>query len=85
MPPRSPTVQLTPESELVQLKVTLPGRKLSIGVKVSVDVPLAPGAMVKVLGEALRLKSGVPVLNTKTFDHAAVPPLVEGSRACTCQ
>jgi hypothetical protein len=86
LPPRDPTVQATPASELatLQVKVTLVGRKLSTGFRVRVVVPVPPGAIDRVLGEALRLKSGVPVLKTKTFDQAAVPVLV-GSRACTCQ
>jgi hypothetical protein len=87
LPPRVPTVQATPASELlgVQLKVTLFGRKPSRGVKVRMDVPIPPGEMITVLGETPRLKSGVPVLKVKTPDQAAVPLLVEGFWACTCQ
>jgi hypothetical protein len=83
---RVPTEQVTAASVLatLQVNVGLPV-KLLMGVKVSVDVPLAPGAIVKVLGEALRLKSGVLVLKAKTLDQAAVAMLGGGSMACTCQ
>jgi hypothetical protein len=86
LPPRVLTVQVTPANELeaLQLKLTLP-EKLLIGVKVSVDVPLLPGLIVKVLGEALREKSGPPPVKLDTLDQAAIWPLPGGARACTSQ
>ena len=82
---RAPTEQVTPASVLATLqeKVTLP-EKLLIGVKVSVDVPLLPAAIVKLLGEALSEKSGTAAVKLDTLDHAPFWPL-EGARACTSQ
>ena len=82
---RAPTEQVTPASVLptLQDKVTLP-EKLLTGVKVSVDVPLLPGFIVKVLGEALSEKSGTTVVKLETLDQAPYTPLEE-DKACTCQ
>jgi hypothetical protein len=82
---RAPTEQVTPASVLATLqdKVTLP-EKLLIGVKVSVDVPLVPGFIVKVLGEALSEKSGAAVVKLETLDQVPYTPLEE-HKACTCQ
>jgi hypothetical protein len=81
-----PTVQVTPASVLATLqeKVGMV-EKLLIGVKVSVDVPLAPGLIVKVVGDALREKSGAAVVKLATLDQAAFWPLPEGAWACTSQ
>ena len=67
---RAPTEQATPESvlEALQVKVTL-AEKLLMGVKVSVDVPLPPGAIVRVLGEALSKKSAGEVVKLDTADQ----------------
>jgi hypothetical protein len=80
-----PTEQVTPASELdaVHVKVGV-AVKLLIGVKVSVEVPLLPGLIVKLLGEALSEKSEAAVAKLYTLDHAPFwPP--EGARACTSQ
>ena len=81
-----PTEHVTPASELeaIQVKVGV-AEKLLIGVKVSVAVPLAPGLIVRVLGEAPSEKSEAPVVKLNTLDHAAFWPLPEGARACTSQ
>jgi hypothetical protein len=86
-PLMAPGVHVTPASVLgtLQLRVTLCTFKPKLGVMVKVDVPLPPGAMVNVLADTPREKSGVPVLNTDANDHAALPVLEVGSRACTCQ
>ena len=83
---RAPTEQVTPASELdgVQVKVTLAEKSL-IGFKVSVDVWLVPGFIVKKPGEAISQKPGAPVLKLNTLDHAAFWPLPEGARAWTSQ
>jgi hypothetical protein len=83
---RIPTEQVIPASELeaVQVKVGV-AEKLLMDVKVSVDVPLAPGAIVKVLGVALSEKSGAPLLKLDTPDQNAFWPLPEGAKACTSQ
>jgi dUTPase len=75
LPPSSPTEQVTPArvAATLQVKVALFVTKLSMGVRVRVVVLVPPGAIDNELGEALRLKSGVPVLKTKAFDQAAVP------------
>ena len=80
-----PTEQVTPASELeaVQVKLGLL-EKLLVGVKVSVDVPLLPAAIVKLLGETPSVKPGLPVVKLETFDHVPYTPLVE-DKACTCQ
>ena len=56
----APNVALTPLGRADIDKVTLP-LKPSVGVTVIVDEPFAFWGMVKVLGLAERLKSGVPV------------------------
>lgn len=82
---RIPTVQVTPASELEALQVKVGvAEKLLMGVKVSVDVPLVPGAIVNVLGEALSEKLAAPVVKLDTVDQSAFWPLTEG-RACTSQ
>jgi hypothetical protein len=82
---RAPTEQVTPASVLPTLQdnVTLPEKPL-IGVMVSVDVALAPGFIVKVLGEALSEKSGGTVVKLETLDHVPYTPLEE-DKAFTCQ
>ena len=82
---KAPTEQVTPASVLptLQDKVTLLPERLLIGVKVSVDVLLVPGFIVKVLGEALSEKSGM-VVKLKTLDQVPYTPLEE-DKACTCQ
>ncbi len=83
---RVPTAQVTPASVLATLQVKVGvAEKLLIGVKVSVDVPLAPGAIVKVLGVALSEKSGAPLVKLDTPDQNAFWPLPEGAKACTSQ
>ena len=80
-----PTEQVTPAREVdaVHVKIGV-ALKLSIGVKVRVDVPLDPGLSVKLLGEALSEKSGAAVAKCDTLDHAPFwPP--EGARAWTSQ
>ena len=85
LPPRGPTVQVTPASELEALQVRFGvAEKLLMGVKVRVDVPLFPGEIARVLGEALSEKSGLPVVKLDTLDQNAFWPLPEG-RACTSQ
>jgi hypothetical protein len=83
---RVPTVQVTPASELdtPQVKVGV-AEKLLIGVSVSVDVPLDPGARVTLAGEALREKSAATVAKLDTLDHAPFWPLADDARACTSQ
>jgi hypothetical protein len=79
-----PTEQVTPvRVPVLQVKVTLLVGMLLIGVKVSVDVPLAPGAIVKLVGETLSEKSGAAVVKLNTLDQSAFWP--EGARACTSQ
>jgi hypothetical protein len=82
-----PTAQVTPASAAatLQVKVTPAGVRPLIGVSVSIDVALLPGAMVSVVGAAPSEKSGPIVLKIKTLDHAAAPLLEEGSIAWTCQ
>jgi len=83
---RVPTAQVTPASVLTTEQVKLGvAEKLLTGVKVSVDVPLAPGLIVKLLGEALSEKPEAPVVKLDTLDQAAFWPLPEGARACTSQ
>lgn len=83
---RVPTEQVTPASELEgpQAKVGV-AEKLLIGVSVRVDVPLAPGAMVRLAGAALSEKLDAAVAKVKTADHAPLWPLLDGARACTSQ
>lgn len=83
---RAPTEQVTATSELaaLQVKVGLPA-KLLMGVKVSVDVPLVPGLIVKLAGETLSEKSPGTVAKVDTSDHAPSWPLPAGARACTSQ
>jgi hypothetical protein len=83
---RVPTEQVTPASalEALQVKVGV-AVKLSIGFNVRVDVPLAPGAKVRLLGATLREKSGAAVAKLETLDHAPFWPLAVDARACTCQ
>jgi hypothetical protein len=83
---RVPTEQVTPARalEALQVKVGV-AEKLSIGFNVRVDVPLAPGAKVRLLGATLREKSGAAVAKLETLDHAPLWPLPEGARACTSQ
>lgn len=80
-----PTEQVTPANALdgVQVKVGV-AEKLLIGVKVSVDVPLVPAAIVKLAGEALSEKPGTRVVKLKTLDQFPDTPLEEDV-ACTCQ
>jgi hypothetical protein len=67
-----PTEQVTPASELEALQVKVGvAENLLTGVKVSVDVPLVPGVIVTVLGEALSEKPAAPVVKLDTVDHAA--------------
>lgn len=81
-----PTEQVTPASELEALQVKVGvAEKLLIGDKVSVDVPLVPGLIVKLLGEALSEKSGGAVVKLSTLDQAPFWPLPEGAKACTSQ
>jgi hypothetical protein len=82
--PTAVIAQVTPASELEteHVGVTLPA-KLLIEVKVSVDVPLPPGAIVKLLGEALSEKSPAGVMKLDTVDHAAI--WSDGATACTSQ
>jgi hypothetical protein len=83
---RAPTEQVTPPSELEALQVKVGvAEKLLIGVRVRVDVPLVPGAMVRLLGAALREKSDATVAKLETLDHAPLWPLPDGARACTSQ
>ena len=83
---RVPTEQVTAASVLatLQVNVGLPV-KLLMGVKVSVEVPLFPGATVRVLGEALSEKSAGTVVKLDTLDQAPFWPLPEAARACTSQ
>lgn len=83
--PKALTVQVTPASVLatVQVNVGLP-EKLLIGVSVSVDVPLFPGAMVRELGETPREKSAGIVVKLETLDHVPYTPL-EADKPCTSQ
>jgi hypothetical protein len=83
---RAPSEQVTPASVLLTLqeKVTLLAARPFIGVKVSVDMPLVPGLMVKVLGEALSEKSGGTVVKLETVDQVPYTPLEE-DKAFTCQ
>ena len=83
----APTEQVTPASvlETLQEKVTLFPESPLIGVKLSVDVALLPGLIVKVVGDALREKSGAAVVKLATLDQAAFWPLPEGAWACTSQ
>ena len=83
---RAPTEQVTPASVLptLQEKVTLLAERPFIGVKVIVDVPLAPGFIVKVLGEALSEKSGGTVVKLETADQVPYTPLEE-AKVFTCQ
>jgi hypothetical protein len=80
-----PTEHVTPARELEAMQVKSGvAVKLSIGVKVRVDVPLDPGLMVKLVGDALKEKSGAEVTKFEGLDH--VPFCApEGARACTCQ
>ena len=80
-----PTEQVTPASELdgVQVKLGV-AEKLLIGVKVSVEVPLVPGPIVKLLGETPSVKSGLPVVKLETLDQVPYTVLEE-DKACTCQ
>lgn len=83
--PSVPTEQVTPASVLdaVQVKLTLLAEKLLTGVKVSVDVALAPGLTVKLLGDALNEKSAVAVEKLEIVDQDALWP--EGTSAWTSQ
>ena len=83
---RAPTEQVTPGSvlEALQEKLTLLPERLLIGVKVSVDVPLLPGFIVKLLGEALSEKSGTTLVKLETLDQVPYTPLEE-DKAFTCQ
>ena len=80
--PNAPTVHVTPASapDALHVKVGV-AVKLLMEVRVSVDVPLFPGAMVKVLGETLREKSEAPLVKLETLDHAPFRPVPEGARA----
>jgi hypothetical protein len=70
LPLRTPTEQVTPARELegVHVYATNP-EKLLIAVKVRVDVPLPPGAIVTMVGEALKEKSPGAVVKLNTLDH----------------
>jgi hypothetical protein len=83
---RVPTEHVTPASapEAPQAKVGV-AEKLLIGVRVRVEVPLAPGAMVTLLGAALSEKLDAAVAKLETLDHAPLWPLPEPARACTAQ
>ena len=82
----APTEQVTPTSvlETLQAKFTLLLERPFSSVKVSVDVPLFPAFIVKVLGEALSEKSGGTVVKVETLDQAPYTPL-KGAKAFTCQ
>ena len=82
----APTEQVTPASvlETLQEKVTLLPESPLIGVKLSVDVALLPGLIVKVVGEALSEKSPGTVVKLKTLDQAPYTP-PEEDKALTCQ
>jgi hypothetical protein len=83
---KAPTEQVTPTSEPEALQVNVGvAEKLFRGVKLSVEVPLPPGAIVREMGETLSEKSGATVVKLETLDQAAIWPLPEGARACTCQ
>ena len=84
--PSVPTVQVTPASVLdtLQVKATVLPRIPLIGVKVSVDVALLPGVIVKVLGATLSEKSAGTVVKLETLDQAPYTPL-EDDNALTCQ
>lgn len=81
-----PTAQVTPTKvlETVQAKVGV-AEKLLTGDSVSVDVPFAPGFIVRELGVALSEKSAAPVVKLDAFDQVAVWVLPEGVSACTSQ
>ena len=80
-----PTEQVTPASALATLQVKVGvAEKLLMGVKVSVDDPPAPGAIVSALGEALSEKSEAPVVKLDALDQVPYTPLEE-DRACTSQ
>jgi len=82
----APAAQVTPASvlETLQEKATLLPESPLIGVKVSVDVALLPGAIVNVLEEAVREKSPGTVVKLKTLDQAPYTPFDE-DKALTCQ
>jgi len=82
----APTEQVTPASvlETLQEKVTLFPESPLMGVKLSVDVALLPGFIVKVVGEALSEKSPGTVVKLKTLDQAPYTP-PEEDKALTCQ
>lgn len=81
-----PSKQVTPARvlETLQEKVMLP-EKLLVSVRVTVDVPLYPGFIVKLLGEALSEKLPGTVVKLNTLDHGPFWPLPEAARACTSQ
>jgi len=78
--------QVTPASELETLheRFRVP-EKLLIGVTVSVEVALPPGAIVTLLGDALSEKSPGAVVKLNTVDHVPFSPPPEGAVACTSQ
>ena len=67
---RVPTAHVTPASELEALheKPRTP-EKLLIDVTVSVEVPLPPGAIVTLVGDALSEKSAGAVVKLNTPDQ----------------
>jgi len=80
-----PTEQVTPARELDALQVNVGvAAKLLIGVSVRLELPLEPGLMVKLLGEALSEKSEAMVAKVEMLDHVPSSP-PDGARACTSQ
>ncbi len=80
-----PTEQVTPARELEAVQVNVGvAEKLLIGIRVRVELPLAPGLIVKLLGEALSEKSEAAVAKVEMPDHVPSRPS-EGARACTSQ
>lgn len=80
-----PNVQVTPASVLATLQVKfVVAEKLLIGVKVTVDVPLPPGAIVTLLGETVSEKSAAGVVKLAMLDQVPFWPL-EAASACTSQ
>jgi hypothetical protein len=84
--PIVPTAQVTPPRPLpAAQEYWMVPPKLFTNVKLSVEVPVPPGAIVTELGAALSEKSPGTVLKLETDDHGPFCPPPEGGSACTSQ
>jgi hypothetical protein len=81
----APTLQVTPASVLagVQENVGVPENPLR-ALKLTVELPLPPGAIVKLVGDALSEKSAIAAVKVEMPDQIPYTP-VDEDNACTSQ